>query len=292
MWRHGDAEADAVTDAVVDGDADSDRAADALASTEREVETERVRVTLFVLVTVTDADAQSVARAEADVDDVADRDTVPDPERDGDAVCDRETVPDVVKDDVGVMERVPNADGGRDGDCDGVPSCVVVRVPVRAPEVLGDTVPDGEPRIVGDVDAQRDTLFVTDGDGDAERDDAPERESVGVATLVGLRVCVLDGVGATVDEPLRDDVTVTDRVTDRAGDTVAVAHDEGDRVPAAVAESVVRAEGARVTMGVAVRAAVGENVAERVREPVPHADALVDPDRALVPESEGDAERE
>ena len=33
-------------------------------------------------------------------------------------------------------------------------------------------------------------------------------------------------------------------------------------------------------------------VAERVREPVPHADALVDPDRALVPESEGDAERE
>lgn len=324
MWRHGDADADAVTDAVVDGDADTDARGDAVAAIVPERETVEHAEPDRDCVTVTDADAHAVARDELLAAAVEDGDRVGH-DADGQAVADRDLVTDVVKEPVAVMDRVPGSDGGRDGDCDGVPNCVVVRVPVFAPEVLGETVWLLVPVLLGDDVRQADVVPVREGDGEADLDGKVERESDGVGTSVGGRVCVLEREGALVDEPLRDDVRVAvgegerDSVADPVGHAVGVLVPAGDTDSVGVRdvegvargepESVVTLEGARVTRGVAVvRLTDGDCVAEPewVRETVavqlrdtvraavaePHADTEDDAESEMLRVSVGVAERE
>lgn len=156
-------------------------------------------------VTVSDEDEHIDARAEPVVHTLAERENVPVTLADTKLDAEREYVPDALTDahPVDEMERVgepvkegltepereTRSDGGREGDCDGVPpACVVVREPVNAVDDDEDTV--RQP----DTDADRESDFrplsdgVPDGDPLVDCEKVLVRESVRVMTSVGGRV--------------------------------------------------------------------------------------------------------
>jgi len=167
-WRHGLALALAVTDVDIDCDGVAEVAPEKLGAAEPERETDAQPEPVRDTVAVTDADATAETRDEFVPLAVELRENVPDALADAQLDAEFERVGEPVKDGLTVPEREPGSDGGRDGDCDGVPSCVVVRVPVAAVDAETDVVWSAEADANFDDDPQLDGAADADGEGESD----------------------------------------------------------------------------------------------------------------------------
>lgn len=193
---------------------------------------------------------------------------MPEPLRDAQPDADRECVGEPVKDGLTVPEREPGFEGGREGDCDGVPSCVVVREPVARPEADRDMVLHAVAEFDREEEAHALVVTVTDADGERDLVRVPDGEFVGVVTSVGGRVCVVDGVDACEAELVREIVTLAVGETVTEQDRVLFADAERDPEVDGDAVSVVRFDGSVVTRGVNERFEDGDCVGEPDTEPL------------------------